>query len=294
LNETGHQREQQGFRESEQLNIKILQDQLDTRYFGQADHLIYVPSIASTNTTTMQLARTGSEEGVVVLTNHQTAGKGRLGRRWVDTSGCNAIASILLRPLFPPYLLVMIASLAVVETIAEISGVIATIKWPNDVLIGDRKVAGILIETSHDHAGQMVAVMGIGLNVNAHNGAETELASIATNLETACGHPVQREACIAMLLRHLEISYRALQDEVLVALAAPATSRPTVEPASLLIREKWRNHLSTLRHRVQVRQGDTIISGIAEDVNESGELLLRIHSGQQVSITWGDVGYPTE
>lgn len=292
MNETEHeiQRERQSFREPEQLNIKLLQDQLDTQYFGRANRLMYLPSTASTNTTAMQLARTGSEEGIVVLTNYQTAGKGRQGRRWVDTSGCNAIASILLRPSFPSYLLVMIASLAVVETIAEICDVIATIKWPNDVLIGDHKVAGILIETSHDKAGQMVAVMGIGINVNAQASTETELASIATNLEAACGHPLQREACIAMLLRHLETSYSALQDETL---AIPAVSRQSAQPASLLLREKWRTHLSTLGRSVQVRQADTIISGIAEDVNEHGELLLHLHSSEQITITWGDVGYST-
>ncbi len=286
MNETGHERP----REPEQLNITRLQEQLSTQYFGQAHRLLYTPCTASTNTTAMQLARTGSAEGTVVLTNYQTAGKGRQGRRWVDTSGCNAIASILLRPSFPPYLLVMIASLGVVETIAEICGVIATIKWPNDVLIGDRKVAGILIETSHDKAGKMVAVVGIGINVHAHASAEAELASIATNLETDCGHPVQREACIATLLRHLETFYNVLQDETL---ADPAVSRQSAKSASLLIREKWRAHLSTLGRSVQVRQGDTIISGIAEDVNENGELLLRLHSSEQIIITWGDVGYPT-
>ena len=76
------------------------------------------------------------------------------------------LSSTLLRPLFPPHLLVMIASLAVVDAIARSCGVPATIKWPNDVLIGDRKVAGILIETSHDRAGQLVAIVGIGVNVN--------------------------------------------------------------------------------------------------------------------------------
>src|SRR5207302_2824185 len=139
---------------------------LDTRLFGVGDRLVYFPVVDSTNIVAMQLAREGREEGVVVLTDSQTAGKGRQGRRWVDVPGCNVLSSTLLRPLFPPHLLVMIASLAVVDTIAEICGLTATIKWPNDVLIRDRKVAGILIETSHDQYSQLVAILGIGVNVN--------------------------------------------------------------------------------------------------------------------------------
>ena len=98
----------------------------------------------------MQLAHDRPVEGVVVLTDNQTAGKGRQGRRWVDVAGRNVLSSILLRPLFPPHLLVMLASLAVVDAIDRTCHISAAIKWPNDVLIEERKIAGILIETCHD------------------------------------------------------------------------------------------------------------------------------------------------
>lgn len=273
------------------LDIKSLQHQLDTHLFGIAERLIYLPSVASTNTLAMQLAQKDAESGVVILTDSQTAGKGRQGRSWVDATGCNAIASLILRPLFPPYLLVMIASVAVVNAIKEVCGVEATIKWPNDVLIMGRKVAGILIETSRTRDGQMVAVVGIGVNV--HTPATTEdsaeaalLSTIATTLETACGHRISRETFIATLLRQLETFYSALQEE---AHAVRNASSPTEASAALLAREQWRSHLSTLGQSVQVRQGDTMIDGIAEDVDENGELLLRRQSGERVSITWGDV-----
>src|SRR5207237_4036485 len=84
----------------------------------------------------------------------------------LDVLGCNVLSSTLLRPLFPPHLLVMLASLAVVDSIAQTCAMGATIKWPNDVLVGDRKVAGILIETSREPAGRLVAILGIGVNVN--------------------------------------------------------------------------------------------------------------------------------
>jgi BirA family biotin operon repressor/biotin-[acetyl-CoA-carboxylase] ligase len=274
-----------------QLDITSLQKQLHTHLIGIADRLIYLPSVASTNTLAMHLAQKDAEPGVVVLTDSQTAGKGRQGRSWVDTAGCNAIVSLILRPLFPAYLLIMITSVAVVNAIKEVCEVVATIKWPNDVLIEGRKVAGILIETSRTKDGHMVAVVGIGVNINVppinKDSAEAALLStIATTLEVTCGHKVSRETFIATLLRQIETSYSALQEEAQVA---PNASQLMKTPASLLARERWRNHLSTLGQAVQVRQGETMLHGLAEDVNENGELLLRLHSGERVSITWGDV-----
>jgi BirA family biotin operon repressor/biotin-[acetyl-CoA-carboxylase] ligase len=279
--------------ESRRLNVDRLRNILDTHLLGTGDRLVFISTVDSTNTKAMSLALQGAAEGVVVLTDSQTAGKGRLGRRWFDRSGYNALTSTILRPLFPPYLLVMVAALAVVDTVASICDVTATIKWPNDVLIGGRKVAGILIETSRDRAGNLVAIVGIGVNVNGQIAqlVEAESASLqttATTLEAACGHEVSRETFIGYLLRALEAMYLALQQE---AQESVATDSGT---ASRLIRERWRQHLSTLGRTIEVRQGDKILKGIAEDVNDSGELFLRCHSGERVCITWGDIGYPPE
>jgi len=230
----------------------------------------------------------------VVLTDNQTAGKGRRGHRWVDVPGRNVLSSILLRPLFPFHLLVMLASLAVVDSIAETCHIHATIKWPNDVLIGERKVAGILIETSHDLVGRLVAVLGIGVNVNGRveelseyylSDRQASLITTATTLETVYGHEVSREVFIARMLLHVEKSYLALQQE-------STSGRVISEPASRLIRERWRGQLSTLGRTISVQQGDSKISGVAEDVNDNGELLLRRHSGEVVTITWGNIEYP--
>jgi BirA family transcriptional regulator, biotin operon repressor / biotin---[acetyl-CoA-carboxylase] ligase len=242
----------------------------------------------------LQLAHDRPEEGSVVLTDNQTAGKGRRGHRWVDVPGRNVLSSILLRPLFPFHLLVMLASLAVVDSIAETCHIHATIKWPNDVLIGERKVAGILIETSHDLVGRLVAVLGIGVNVNGRveelseyylSDRQASLITTATTLETVYGHEVSREVFIARMLLHVEKSYLALQQE-------STSGRVISEPASRLIRERWRGQLSTLGRTISVQQGDSKISGVAEDVNDNGELLLRRHSGEVVTITWGNVEYP--
>jgi len=280
------------------LNVEQLQHQLGTIQFGVGKRLVFLPTVNSTNTFAMNLARTGSEEGVVVLTDSQTAGKGRQGRHWVDKPGLHAISSTIMRPFFPPYLLVMIASLAVIDAIAETCEVAATIKWPNDILIGTRKVAGILIETSYDTTHHLVAVLGIGVNVNGQitqlvgNPSETQetvqqelhtFTRAATTLEAECGHPVSRETFLVHLLRHIETGYLALQREAQTSEVAASAS------SSRLIRERWRRHLSTLGRTIEIRQDQIILSGVAEDVNENGELLLRSHSGKRVSITWGDV-----
>lgn len=284
---------------AERLDIAALQRQLGTYVFGRDEHLIYFPRVDSTNTRAMQLAQQGAAEGVVVLTDSQVAGKGRQGRHWVDVSGCNAITSLILRPHFAPHLLVMLAALAVVDATAQECQLTATIKWPNDVLIARRKVAGILIETSHDQSGRMVAIMGIGVNVNAHpalsaqdTAAHEALLLRATSLEHACGHPVSRESFIALLLQAIETPYLALQEEALQRTAAPYHGSSV--PYSRQLRERWRSQLSTLGQTIEVQQGDTSLSGVAEDVNNNGELLLRLASGEQISITWGDVGYPAE
>jgi BirA family transcriptional regulator, biotin operon repressor / biotin---[acetyl-CoA-carboxylase] ligase len=278
------------------LDIDALSLSLETQYFGRRDRLSYLPTVESTNTLAMHLARERPDEGLVVLTDSQTAGKGRQGRRWVDVPGCNVLMSIVLRPSFPPHLLVMMASLAVVDAIARVCDAQAVIKWPNDVLIEERKVAGILIETSHDAQGQMFAVIGIGLNVNGHIEEVThymvEQASFvarATTLETVCGHPVRRELLIASMLRSLEEAYLSLQQETTGGLSA--TTARTLP--SQLLREQWRDRLATLGREITVRQGNITISGVAEDVDGNGELLLRDHAGELIRITWGSVDHPT-
>ena len=280
------------------LSIETLQQQLETAFFGRGERLQYVPILDSTNTLAMKLVQEGNAgEGFVALTDSQTAGRGRLGRHWVDLFGYNILSSTVLLPRFPLSVLVMLASLAVVDTIEAVCKVNATIKWPNDVLIGERKVAGILIETTHNRMGRLVAIMGIGINAHSYpTEVESNLIKKAITLEEACGYRVSREACIAQLLKHIEASYISLQEDSTSSTLPSSDMDVSAHwgPASQLIRERWRSRLSTLGRTIEVRQGDTVLSGIAEDVDDTGELFLRRHSGERVCITWGDIGYPTE
>jgi BirA family transcriptional regulator, biotin operon repressor / biotin---[acetyl-CoA-carboxylase] ligase len=270
------------------LDVHIIQEQLETKSFGRSERICYQSVLDSTNTHAMTLAREGVEEGTIVLADSQVAGRGRLGRRWIDVAGWNVLSSTVLRPSFSPHLLVMIASLAVVRTILDLSTLEATIKWPNDVLVAGHKVAGILIETSHDQDGRLVAILGIGVNVNGHisQSVEAVLESQvnAISLEDACGHTLSRERFIARMLKYIEQPYLALQREV-----QEAGFDTTMTATAHMLREQWRNRLSTLGQLTRVRQGNRFVTGIAEDVNEQGELLLREPAGDCITITWGEI-----
>lgn len=286
------------------LDVAALQTLLQTSLLGRDSNLLYLPVVGSTNTLAMNMAQEGAQEGLVVLTDSQIAGKGRQGRRWVDTSGCNVLLSILLRPLFPPHFLVMLASLAVVSAIRKTCDLPSSIKWPNDVLVHDRKVAGILIETTHivnTHGNghlphPLVAILGIGVNVNGLVQSLSDppgpasppiapLSATAITLQEACGHHVNREHFIAHLLHAVELEYLALQGEAQSPLNSANTS------GSRSIHQRWRSQLSTPGRDVTVHQGASTVSGRAEDVDDDGALLLRRHSGELIRITWGEIGY---
>lgn len=250
------------------LNVAALRASLTGLRLGNP--LIYFPALPSTNSHAAALAHAGASEGTLVTTDDQTAGRGRIGRPWKALPGQMLALSLVLRPTFPPHFLVMAAALAVAETIEQFAGPRAGIKWPNDVLVDERKVCGILIEVSED-----VAILGIGLNVNGSFARDPDLAARATTLEQATGHPLSRETLLAELLRRLDSLYGLLQ-------TANGNAQQT-------IRDLWRTRLVTLGRRVTVHQGAGALAGLAEDVTPDGALLLRLDNGTQRIITWGDV-----
>ena len=232
--------------------------------------LIYLPAVGSTNTYAMELARGGASEGVVITTDDQTAGRGRIGRAWKSLPGEQLILSLLLRPSFPPHFLVMASALAVAGAVEEVTGLRADIKWPNDVLLRQRKICGILIETSDGFA-----VLGMGLNVNGSLADDADLGLRASTLADEAGHSVSREAVAIALLRRLDSAYTALQD-------GGVDARQT-------LRDEWRARLVTLGPRVVIRQQAAEVTGIADDVDADGGLILRRDNGVRELITWGDI-----
>src|SRR5487761_1940760 len=232
--------------------------------------LIYLPEIGSTNTYAADPARTGAIEGTLVITDHQTAGRGRVGRVWKALPGQQLALSLILKPSFPPHFLVMASALAVAQAVEAVTAALPDIKWPNDVLLDGRKVSGILIETSEG-----VAMLGMGVNVNGALDSDPELATRATTLAAALGHPVSREALAAAILQRLDARYHDL-------LTGGATARRNLRAA-------WRERLVTLGRRVTIRQREVTLVGLAEDVSDDGALLLRLDDGSLTTILWGDV-----
>lgn len=250
------------------LDVEALRAELAGLRLGQP--LIYLPEIGSTNTYASALARDGAAEGTLVTTDHQTAGRGRVGRVWKALPNQQLAMSLILRPTFPPHFLVMASALAVAQAVAAVTEAQPDIKWPNDVLLAGRKVCGILIETSEG-----VATLGMGVNVNGALDDDPELAARATTLAAALGRPISREALAAAILQRLDARYGDLSEGGVAAQRS--------------LRAAWRERLVTLGSRASIRQRETTLVGLAEDVDDDGALLLRLADGRLTTVLWGDV-----
>jgi len=234
------------------------------------DHWVSRPvvslgEVGSTQTEARRLAEAGAPEGTVVRAEHQTQGRGRLGRDWVDEPGSALLVSIILRPpvevsRLPQ--LSLVAGVAVAEAIGEASGLPVAVAWPNDLLIRGLKVAGILAESFAGSGGAgPVVILGIGINVNQTRFA-ANLAGRAASLALEAGHPFDRDGALAAVLERLEAWYRRWLTEGF----GP-------------IREAWRQGSATLGRRVTTDGG---AAGIAEDLAEDGALLVRTGAGTLV------------
>jgi BirA family biotin operon repressor/biotin-[acetyl-CoA-carboxylase] ligase len=244
---------------------------LDTEILGR--QVVVYPSVGSTNVIARSMADEGAGEGLVILADEQTAGRGRRGRGWHAPVGSSILMSILFRPELPAShanLLTMIVSLAALEGIREITGLAAGLKWPNDVLLNDRKVAGILTEGSFTGDRLDYAVVGLGLNVNFDPAEIPDIPTTASSLLAVLGRPVDRLALVRAILRATDRRYRALK----------AGQSP---------HEEWAQHLTTLGRHVTVTTPDGVVEGIAECVNQQGNLCVRQDDGTLAELAVGDV-----
>ena len=241
---------------------------LETRLVGQ--RVIYYPSLTSTMEAARQAAQRGAAGGTVVIAGEQTAGKGRIGRTWLSPKGSLALSVILYPSVAHLHFLIMLASLAVVHSIKEVTGLKSQIKWPNDVLINGKKVCGILVENGVRGNTVDYAIIGIGVNVNLKISDFPEILSTATSLSHELGKDVSLPAVARQLLAEVDKLYLAL-------------------PAGGPIYEEWRNSLATLGETVRVKSGANVYEGIAETVASDGSLLLRQPDSSLVKIASGDV-----
>lgn len=256
------------------LDASALQRLLTTKTFGRTLHLLAQTS--STNDEAKALAQRGAPEGAVVLAEHQTQGRGRQGRSFASPAGVGIYLSLLLWPRLDtarlPQLTLLVA-VAAAEAIAEVSALPVSLKWPNDVEIHGKKVAGILTEAVLRIGQPAAVIIGIGINVN------TMLAQLphalhhrVTSLALAAGHPVSRHQLIARLLAHLEGLYDTFQQ----AGVAP-------------ILERWLHYGRIVGRRVRVSQAPEEAPGTVLGLAEDGALLVQFDDGQLQRVIAGDV-----
>ena len=235
--------------------------------------LIQFQRTTSTQIWARDWARLGAKEGLVVQALEQTAGRGRLQRKWHSPSNEGLYLSALLRPDIPlmqANRLTMLVSLAAIEACQTVSGVTPTPKWPNDLLLQGRKLAGVLTELENQGDRLGYAIIGLGLNVNA-DFTGTPLAEIAISLQQATQHSVTLSVLRDAYLQALEARYRRF------------LSGESPLPA-------WKMHLEPLGRRVRVVQpGQAVVEGVAVDVNPDGALLVQDSTGAIHSIWAGDV-----
>lgn len=232
-------------------------------------------SLPSTNTELSRLASEGAEEGVSVVADEQTAGRGRLQRAWSSPKGAGLYFSILLRPKIATNywpLITMMAAVAVYDALGEACRLQADIKWPNDLLSGERKICGILAESIETPSGRAV-IVGIGINLT-ENAYPSELADVATSISEATGRPVDREAILAGLLRWLTHWYSLLNESAL--------------PESIV--SAWSSRSSYAFGRlVQVTNGNEVWQGTTCGIERDGALRLRTAGDEIKLIRAGDV-----
>ena len=229
-------------------------------------------SLPSTNTELARLASEGAPEGLAIMADEQTSGRGRLQRAWSSPKGAGLYLSILLRPTIPPNrwpLITLMAALAVGDALREACGLTTDIKWPNDLLAGERKICGILAEAIETPAGRAV-IVGIGINLT-QNAFPAELADRATSVSEATGKTPEREAILNALLQSLSRWYPLLG-----------------QPGEVVAAWSGRSSYATGK-LVQVNNGSEVMQGATCGVEPDGALRLRIASGEIKLVRAGDV-----
>ena len=270
---------------SQDFTPDLIQRGLGTTIIGRT--IVTYAQTVSTNDLASQQARAGHPEGLVILADQQTAGRGRMGRAWAAPPGSSLLLSLLLRPdWLPPndsFVLTMLAGVALCEAVEQVVPLRAALKWPNDLLLPIRtaggpallKAAGILSEIELEADRIVWVVIGVGVNVSWSPTGVVDgrnLAEVATSVGTAAGQPIDRVSLLRALLERLDARYAALRRD-----------GRTDQFYS------WRGRLATLGQPVAIRLPRGEIRGIAEGVELSGALRVRDEQGAVHTVVAGDV-----
>jgi BirA family transcriptional regulator, biotin operon repressor / biotin---[acetyl-CoA-carboxylase] ligase len=258
----------------EELNVDLIKSALSASLFGV--NIVYHTALGSTNDLAKDLALQGAPDGTVVVTEEQTAGRGRRGRTWLAPSKTNLLFSILLRPALIPnrvFSLTMALALAAVEAVEEETGLPCMIKWPNDLYAGGRKLAGILTEFAGKDKHVDWVVLGLGVNVNWCPEEEKGVSRFAaTSIFSETQEKVSRNGLLVQILKQFESHHERL-----------------LSGGGDDLYRKWNEYSLVLGKEVVIESEGKRTTGRAVRIDENGALILEDEKGRVHVITHGDV-----
>lgn len=261
---------QDGFVPTDRLIPEELSRRLNTKLIGKK--ILSYNLVDSTNAIAFSLAQTGMGEGAAVFAEGQRKGRGRLGRSWTSPKHAGIYLSLILRPkitLKKASLVTLLAAVSCAEAIRKISGLQALIRWPNDILVNNKKVCGILTEVETDNSHLKHIILGIGINVNT---PAAKLPPEGSSLKEEAGREFSRIELARELLRRLDQEYAWFKDK-----------------GSAKIITQWRNLSAFCGKRVRVKLAEKAIEGQAQGIDAQGALIVRLDNGFKQHVLAGDI-----
>lgn len=261
---------------SPELSIDEIRDTISDWSTIIGREILFFNTINSTNTYAMELAEKGYPEGTTIIADAQTGGKGRLGRKWLSPPGKNLHMSIILRPAISPRdaaILTVMSAVACASAIKRLLSIPVSIKWPNDLMVSDRKLGGILTEMKADIDRIFHAVIGIGININLQAGdMPDEIKACATSIKNETGDAQSRTLIAIEIIKELDRWYSILLN---------IGKKPVIE--------EWLKLSSTIGRAVKVTVGNNVFTGIAGTIDDEGMLILKLPDNTVKKINAGDV-----
>ncbi|WP_059105138.1 biotin--[acetyl-CoA-carboxylase] ligase [Shouchella shacheensis] len=247
---------------------------LKTERLGRELH--YYDTVSSTQTVAHEWANKGAVEGSLVLANEQQGGRGRLGRPWQSKKGTSVSMSLILRPHIEPHRapqLTLLAAVAITRAIEQETGLRCDIKWPNDILLGGKKLVGILTEMAADPDFVQFVIVGMGVNINQQQEDFTEkIGDIATSLSIEAGRTIQRAALVAAIVNEFEWLY----DEY-------------VDHGFVRIRPLWEARSISVNTYLYARTPKEVIYGYSLGITDEGILRLKDENGAEHFVYSADI-----
>jgi BirA family transcriptional regulator, biotin operon repressor / biotin---[acetyl-CoA-carboxylase] ligase len=254
------------------LEISEINRYLDTKYMGR--RIIYLEEIDSTNDEGKRLGELGEEEGALIIAEKQSLGRGRMLRHWKTYPYDSIAMTLLIKPKILPReapTITPVLAVSIVEALREIDDIKALIKWPNDIVLNNKKLCGILTEMNTGMEEIKYIAIGMGLNVNVEDLGE-ELCKIGTSLKLCRSKTYSREIIISHILNRFEINYENF-----------------IKFGLGFFKNELKEYSSILNKEVIVISGLELLEGVAEDIDDNGNLRLRLEDGRIKSIIYGDV-----